>query len=66
MYNGKKYGVSKSVHNHGKSFKIFAEELGGKDFVSLNFYQTKNDNLLKPCEMPAEKVIQFLQNVRFE
>ncbi len=63
IYNGHKYGISKSVHNDGKSYKIFAEELGGKDFISLNFYRTKNNDLLKPCEMPVQKVIHFLQNV---
>ncbi|MEL6254171.1 MAG: peptide methionine sulfoxide reductase [Bacteroidota bacterium] len=63
-YKGKKYGLSKEIFNQGKSFKIYAEELGGKDFISLNFYQTSDKELLKPCEMPAEKVIDFLKEVK--
>lgn len=58
-----RYGISKTVFNEGRSCKIFAEELGGNDFISLNFYQTKKEDLLKPCEMPQEKVLRFLQEV---
>ena len=32
-------------------------------FISLNFYQTQKEDLLKPCEMPAEKVVRFLRGV---
>jgi len=63
-YNTKKYGVTKSEFNHGKSYKIFAEELGGNNFISLNYYITSQDEILKPCEMPQEKVIHFLENYK--
>lgn len=62
LYNQQKYGVSKSTFNQGNSYKIYAEELGGTNFISLNYYITKNKELLKPCEMPSEKVIHFLQH----
>lgn len=55
--------MTKSVHNLGKSVKIYAEELGGEDFISLNFYQTDRSDILKPCEMPEEKVLQFLREL---
>ena len=51
-----RWSVTKTVHNDGRSVKIFAEELGGKDFVSCNFYQTTAGWIAKPCEMPLEKV----------
>lgn len=63
-YKGKKYGLSKEIFNQGKSFKIYAEELGGNDFISLNYYLTSKQAILKPCEMPAEKVIDFLKEAR--
>ena len=63
MYNNKKYGITKTTFNNGKSIKLYGEELGGNDFVSLNYYITKSKELLKPCEMPEQKVIHFLQNV---
>lgn len=65
MYQGKKYGISKSIFNQGKSIKLYAEELGGNNFISLNFYQTGKGELLKPCEMPEAKVRDFLAEVTF-
>ena len=61
LYQGKKYGLSRSDFNAGQSIKVFAEQLGGKDFISFNYYITSGDHHLKPCEMPGEKVRQFLQ-----
>jgi peptide-methionine (S)-S-oxide reductase len=63
-YENVKYGVTKSVFNQGKSFKVYAEELGGTNFISLNYYCTSQQEILKPCEMPAQKVIHFLENYR--
>jgi len=63
IYNSKRYGITKTVFNNGKSTKLYAEELGGNDFVSLNYYLTKSKELLKPCEMPEKKVIDFLKHV---
>ncbi len=62
-YRGRKYSVHKSSHNAGRSCKIFAEQLGGPDFISLNFYRTEKADLLKPCEMPEQKVLDFLSEV---
>ncbi len=64
LYLNKKYGVTKSEFNKGRSFKIYAEELGGNDFISLNYYQTSTDEFLKPCEMSEDKVIHFLNNIQ--
>ncbi len=62
QYNHKKYSIVKETFNNGQSYKIYAEELGGKDFISLNYYRMSHENVLKPCEMPKEKVIHFLNN----
>jgi hypothetical protein len=59
------YAVSKNTHNNGRSCKIYAEELGGNDFISLNFYHTEKADLLKPCEMPEQKVVEFLCGMEF-
>ena len=63
VYNGAKYSITKQTFNKGRSFKIFAKELKGNDFISLNYYLTSENELLKPCEMPAQKVIDFLKEV---
>ncbi len=65
-YKGKKYGISKASFNNGQSFKIFAEELGGNDYISLNYYVTSDREWLKPCEMPEQKVIDFIKKVRID
>ncbi len=65
VYRGRKYALSKRSHNGGRSCKIYAEQLGGSDFISLNFYQTQGGDLIKPCEMPEQKVVDFLREVDF-
>lgn len=59
-YSNQKYGVTRTDFNNGNSIKVYAQELGGTNFVSLNIYITSSRILLKPCEMPEEKVIHFL------
>lgn len=61
QYEDKKYSVVRTNFNAGKSIKVFAEELGGTDFISFNFYSTSAAQHLKPCEMPEEKVVDFLK-----
>lgn len=55
LYLNKKYGITKSKFNNGNSYKIYAEESGGNNFISLNYYITSNEEILKPCEMPKQK-----------
>lgn len=63
-YCGEKYGMNVLECNGGKSRKVFARSLAGTDLISLNFYSTDAGDILKPCEMPEEKVIHFLENHR--
>ena len=63
-YRGKRYGVTRTDFNHGKSVKLYAKELGGKDVISLNYYVTDKGENLRPCEMPEQKVIDFLNNYK--
>ncbi|TMM30092.1 peptide methionine sulfoxide reductase [Polaribacter aestuariivivens] len=64
IYENKKYSITKQTFNAGKSFKIYGKELQGTNFISLNYYITSKKELLKPCEMAAQKVIHFLQNIK--
>ncbi len=58
---GRRYIVSRSELAGGKSHKLVAQELGGRDYVSLNLYLTSNSKaLLRPCEMPVQKVVDFV------
>jgi peptide-methionine (S)-S-oxide reductase len=46
MYLENKYGITKSVFNNHKSYKIYAKELKGNNFISLNYYITERKELL--------------------
>ncbi|SDB65608.1 peptide-methionine (S)-S-oxide reductase [Flavobacteriaceae bacterium MAR_2010_188] len=59
-FQNKKYSVTKKEFNMGKSLKVFAQELSGKDFISFNLYLLEKGIQLKPCEMPKEKVLEFI------
>ena len=65
-FNSKKYGMTKTTFNDGKSIKFYAEELGGNDLVSLNYFITCGKELLNSCEMDAQKVIRFLLHVEIQ
>jgi hypothetical protein len=67
-YGGRRYGVTNAVHAHGNSFKLFAEELGGTDRISLNIYRPPSsvEPTLKPCEMPIDKVTAFVTGAMVE
>lgn len=56
----RRYVVTKSAFAGGKSIKLVAEELGGNDYISLNWYDLGTGGRLKPCEMPAAKVTAFV------
>ncbi len=63
--NGRRYRVTKSQYACARSQKLEAEELGGADYISMNLYRlASGDALLKPCEMPEEKVRAFVMSVR--
>ena len=59
-YAGRPYGLSRTSRAGGRSVAVYAEELGGSDVVSTNVYRTSSGDLLRPCEMPAAKVLAFL------
>jgi hypothetical protein len=60
IYAGRRYSVTRSVAAEGRALAVYAEELGGRDVVSANLYLTADGPQLRPCEMPAAKVIDFL------
>ena len=63
-YEGRRYRITKSAMVTGRSQKLVAEELGGTDYISFNLYRlTGGATLLRPCEMPEEKVVAFVLGV---
>ena len=63
-YQGKRWRLTKATMAAGRSQKLEAEELGGTGYVSMNLYRLADGTaLLKPCEMPEERVIAFVTGV---
>ena len=63
-FDGRRYRVLKSSLVSGRSEKLEAEELAGTDYITFNLYRLADgQTLLKPCEMPADKVMAFVLGV---
>lgn len=60
MAHGRDYVVTRTTVAGGRGDKLVAEALDGSDYISLNLYRLKRGALLKPCEMPEDKVIAFV------
>jgi hypothetical protein len=60
-YEGRTYGLTRRTWAGGRSTSVLAEELGGTDLVSANVHRTATAHHLRPCEMPAAKVVDFLR-----
>ncbi|MFC0407473.1 hypothetical protein [Roseomonas elaeocarpi] len=65
LCDGRRYGITLRASADGRRRWLFAEELGGTDRISCNLYQPAGRApLLRPCEMPATKVIEFVLGLR--
>ena len=60
VYRGRRYGVTRTERNGGRQAWLWAEELGGSECISANLYRLQSGARLKPCEMPAERVVAFV------
>jgi hypothetical protein len=66
VLDGRRYGVTRSLHGDGRSQSVYAEALDGSDVVSANLYDVGEQGALRPCEMPEEKVLRFLEELEPE
>ena len=63
---GRRYGTTVTRSPDGRRQWLYAEELGGEDRISFNLYLLESAPALRPCEMPAEKVIAFVLAFRLD
>lgn len=59
--DGHAWGVSRTTKVNGRIVSVYAERLDNTETISANIWQTSDGPLLKPCEMPAPKVMKFLR-----
>ena len=61
FFDGHRYGVTVQRSEDGRRNSLFARDLAGTDIVSFNLYRfTSGKTSLKPCEMSAKKVVDFV------
>lgn len=65
-YGGERWGVTVERSADGRRVKLYGEALGHADHVSFNLYHAGGAPRLKPCEMPAAKVVDFVMEYRPE
>ncbi|GAA1423792.1 peptide methionine sulfoxide reductase [Agrococcus citreus] len=61
LVDGRAWGISRTDRAGGRSSTIDGEELGGAGRMSANVWRTAAGTLLRPCEMPAEQVLEVLR-----
>jgi len=54
------YKIIKTSCIGGRSQKIEALQMGGNDYISCNIYFTTDKVHFKPCEMPLDKILDFI------
>ncbi|MFD7310483.1 hypothetical protein [Promicromonospora sp. NPDC059942] len=60
---GQTWGVTRTTRAGGKVVSFEAEHLGGAEGLGANIWFTADGAVLKPCEVPAERVMQLLRSV---
>ncbi|TDD53488.1 peptide methionine sulfoxide reductase [Nonomuraea terrae] len=58
---GQAWGVTRTTHAGGKVISLNAERLSDTEQLGANVWITSEGLVLRPCEVPAEKVMRFLR-----
>ena len=58
---GQAWGITRTTHAGGKVISLNAERLSDAEQLGANVWITRDGPILRPCEVPAEKVLQFLR-----
>lgn len=59
--DGQTWGVTRATRAGGKVISINAERLGDIEQLGANVWITSDGPVLRPCEVPAGKVLRFLR-----
>lgn len=59
--DGRTWSITRVDRAGGRSSTIDGEQLGGRARMSANVWRTSGGTQLKPCEMPAEQVLEVLR-----
>ncbi|TDE14226.1 hypothetical protein [Jiangella asiatica] len=59
--DGQAWGVRRVTRAGGKVISLNAERLGDTEQLGANVWITSDGPVLRPCEVPADKVMRFLR-----
>lgn len=59
--DGHSWAVTRTTRAGGKVISVDAEQLGTAEQFGANVWFTSDGAILRPCEVPEEKVMQFLR-----
>ena len=59
---GQAWGITRTTRAGGKTISFDAERLGDKKQLGANVWTTSDGLVLRPCEVPEEKVMQVLRD----
>ncbi|MCP2030502.1 peptide-methionine (S)-S-oxide reductase [Okibacterium sp. HSC-33S16] len=59
---GQDWGVTRTTRAGGKVMSLDADRLGDSEHFGANVWITSEGYFLRPCEVPAEKVMQLLRD----
>ena len=59
--DGASWAVTRTTRAGGKVVTIDAEQLGTAEQFGANVWITQDETLLRPCEVPEEKVMRFMR-----
>ena len=59
---GHGWAITRTTRAGGKTISFDAERLGDKEHLGANVWNTSEGAILRPCEVPEEKVMQVLRD----
>lgn len=59
--DGRPWAVTRTEHARGKVITLTAERLDDDQQLGANIWITSGGPILRPCELPAETVLEFLR-----
>ena len=59
--DGRSWAMTRITRAGGRVISLDAELLGTSESLGANVWQTSSGAVLKPCEVPAERVMNFLR-----
>ncbi|AWB86792.1 peptide methionine sulfoxide reductase [Mycetocola zhujimingii] len=59
---GQGWGITRTTRAGGRTISFDAEHLGNNEYLGANVWNTSEGSVLRPCEVPEEKVMQILRD----